>query len=60
VTREQISSLKLKGEDHWERKRKNRFAREYLRQKWFDLCQTKTHSTHIVELISPAEMHRLC
>jgi len=39
VTREQIQVQKVTC--HWERKCKNGF-RAYLRQKWIDLCHTKT------------------
>jgi len=55
-----------KGQDHWERKCKNRF-RAYIRGKWIDLQQTNTRMitgpfyTHRqIGYISPAEMHNFC
>jgi len=56
--------LKVKGQGHWERKRRNRFFEHILvkvdrffvkpRPKW-----SVVHSTHIVEYISSAEMLRV-
>jgi len=53
-----MSDLKVKGQNHWERKCKHRF-RAFLRQRWIDLRQTKIKigkriNAHIVEYVSPA------